>query len=133
MITGPACSVASIGKVITPLGKAVALSPSTPGRATDPPELSVRTSALRPAGPVGRTDIWKVHKHPSPSAGTKPGTIWLNALTTTSGTKCPTIWCNATGEGWTAFTVVPSGAVTSTGARDAALLGVSGAIATFSA
>ena len=44
IITGPACSVASIGIVITPDGNAVAFNPSCFGRAPDPPELNVKTS-----------------------------------------------------------------------------------------
>ena len=44
IITGPACSVASIGIVMTPDGNAVALNPSSSGLAPEPPELNVKTS-----------------------------------------------------------------------------------------
>ena len=54
---GPACSVASTGMVITPLGNAVALRPSSRGRAPVPPELKVRTSDRSPLGP--RKLTWK--------------------------------------------------------------------------
>ena len=44
---GPTCSVASIDMVRTPLGKAVALIPSSVGRAPLPPLLNIRISARR--------------------------------------------------------------------------------------
>ena len=53
MITGPTCSVASTGIVITPEGKAVAFIPSSVGRAPAPPELNVSTSARRASGGAG--------------------------------------------------------------------------------
>ncbi len=44
----------------------------------------------------------------------------------------PMMWRSATGAGWTAFRMQPSGAVTSNGASEAALFGISGAMAHFS-
>ena len=92
IITGPACSVASIGIVITPDGNAVAFNPSYLGRAPDPPELNVKTSerlvfSFAKSLFAGRSETWKLHKHPAPSAGTIDGTILSNALKTASGTK----------------------------------------------
>ena len=135
---GPACSVASTGIVITPDGNAVASSPSRPGRAPEPPELKVRTSALRDAlrgglTAPGRSDIWKLHRHPAPSAGTPPGTVPSSAPSTTSGSMCPITWRSATGASRGALTMDPSGAVTAKGARLPALFGTSGAIAHLSA
>ena len=84
IITGPACSVASIGIVITPDGKAVAFKPSWSGRAPDPPELKVKTSDRRASSGAGasvrgRRETWKLQRQPAPSAGTKPGTILSKA------------------------------------------------------
>ena len=47
IIIGPVFSVASIGIVITPDGKAVVFRPSLLGQAPDPPELNISTSDLR--------------------------------------------------------------------------------------
>ena len=133
---GPACSVASTGMVITPEGKAVASSPSRPGRAPEPPELKSRSSARRAsagASAPGWSESWKLHSAPAPSAGTRSGRSWSSAPNTTSGTMWPMTWRSATGAGGRAFTIVPSGAVTVKGASDPALLGTSGATAHLSA
>ena len=70
--------------VMTPDGKAVAFIPSLVGRAPEPPELKVRTSALTASGEAvlsvrGRIDSWKLHKQPAPSAGTVFGNNWSSA------------------------------------------------------
>ena len=53
MTMGPTCSVASTDMVRTPLGKAVALSPSRRGRAPVPPLLNIKISAGGRSRPPG--------------------------------------------------------------------------------
>ena len=60
MTMGPTCSVASTDMVRTPLGKAVALSPSRRGRAPVPPLLNIKISAggrSRPPSPSARAPL----------------------------------------------------------------------------
>ena len=66
MTIGPTCSVASTDMVRTPLGKAVALSPSRRGRAPVPPLLNIKISA------GGRS-------RPPPSSAAPPGEPALSA------------------------------------------------------
>ncbi len=72
---GPTFSVTSVDIVRTPEGKAVAESPSRPGRAPVPPELKIKSSAGgRPlAGSLARAEIWMFQSEEAPSAGTTPG------------------------------------------------------------
>ena len=74
-VIGPTCSVASTLMVETPEGKAVADSPSAPGRAPVPPELNIRISAggNRLSGSDARALIWMFQSEDAPSAGTTPG------------------------------------------------------------
>src|SRR5262249_3159814 len=63
------------------------------------------------------------HTAPGPSASTRSGTTWCNALSIGIGTYMPTTCRAATGAGYLQLTMLPSGAVTLIGARLPALLG----------
>ena len=129
---GPACSVASAGMVRTPLGNAVLLRPSRAGRAPVPPLLNMRISrGGSPAdGSTARALTWKFQRAPAPSAGTTSGSASAMAPRHRSVTKCPITWRTATGSGWRALRMQPSGALTEKAAREAWLDGISGARAT---
>ena len=65
----------------------------------------------------------RFHRHEVPSAGTREGAACRNAPNTTSGSICPITWREATGAGFAAFRMQPSGADTVSGARLPALFG----------
>ena len=65
--------------------------------------------------------------HDAPSAGICFGMAWRRQPSTTSGSNWPMMWRCATGTGRAALTMQPSGARTSNGASEPALLGTSGA------
>ena len=143
MTMGPTCSVASTDMVRTPLGKAVALSPSRRGRAPVPPLLNIKISAggrsrppeaplpeaAPPRTPTARAPAWKFHSAPEPSAGTTSGRTSARAPRHRSVTKWPITWRTDTGSGGRALRMHPAGALTVNGASEAALLGVPGASA----
>ena len=60
-----------------------------------------------------------------PSAGTRSGMAWRSAPNTTSGSIWPMMWREATGFGFSALTMVFSGADTVSGASEPALFGMS--------
>ena len=64
--------------------------------------------------------------HEAPSAGTGPGSVWCRHPSTRSGMNCPMVWRMATGAGNGALTMQPSGALTTKGASEPALFGMSG-------
>ena len=118
--------------VRTPLGNAVALRPSSEGRAPVPPLLNMRISrgGSPEAGSVARALTWKFHRAPAPSAGTTSGSVSAMAPRHRSVTKWPMTWRTATGSGCFALRMQPSGALTVKAASEAWLDGISGARAT---
>ena len=124
-------SFTSTGVFRTPDGKAVASSPSFPGRPPVPPvwnvfiansgpPLSSRSSPVMPC-PPRRTGF---HRHEVPSAGTRSGMTWPRHPSTTSGSIWPMTWRPVTAHGCGALRIVPTGAVTRTGASEPALFGM---------
>ena len=132
---GATVSVASAGMVRTPLGKAVAESPSFVGRAPAPPELKRATSnsggskaALRRASlsiAVAPPRNCTIQSEAAPSAGTRSGIAWCRQPNTRSGSMWPMTWRAATGQGRGTLRMEPSGADTVSGASEPALLGMS--------
>ena len=118
---GPTCSVASTLMVRTPDGKAVAVSPSRPGRAPLPPllNISISTGGRGSPGSALRALAWKFHSAPDPSAGTTSGRAWAIAPRHRSVTKWPITWRMATGLGSTALRIAPGGALTVKGSNEA--------------
>src|SRR5262249_36907108 len=124
--SGDSFSVISTGTTPTPLGHAVVLSPSLPGRAPVPPSPTFSTLndlpwARVPA--IGSTQI-----DPALSAGTRPSSAWASAPNITSGSIWP-ITCRAvTGAGRSGATQVPSSTSTWKGSSEPAVFGIAGAM-----
>ena len=59
-----------------------------------------------------------------PSAGTRSGIAWRRQPNTTSGSIWPMTWREATGAGFGALRIEPSGADTVSGASEPALFGM---------
>jgi hypothetical protein len=123
--SGACASVTSTGMPPTPLGNAVVDSPSLSGRAPVPPRPTLIT--LKGA-PCSRSRlIASTQMLPADSAGTRPPIACSRHPNIRSGSICPTTWRAVTGLGRCGWTMLPSGARTSKGSSEPALLGTSGA------
>ena len=132
---GDTASLTSIGTFFTPLGKAVAESPSAPGRAPVPPAWKLMTlnglawtvsdgsSPVEPGPPSAN----RFHRHDVPSAGTWPPSAWCRQPNITSGSIWPVTWRAATGAGFRALRIEFGGAVTRITDSEPSLLGTLGA------
>jgi hypothetical protein len=129
MTIGAIVSLISTGVFLTPEGKAVAESPSLPGRPPVPPAWNMeiaKAGALR--APCPSAIPWPprsvgIHRQDVPSAGTRPSLACSRQPSMTSGSIWPITWRVATAQGGGALRIEPAGAVTLTGASEPALFG----------
>src|SRR5882757_11385883 len=134
-MTGDTASLTSIGTFLTPLGKAVADSPSLPGRAPVPPAWKLMTlkgmaftvSDGSPPVEPGPPSANRFHRHDVPSAGTLPPSAWCRQPNITSGSIWPVTWRAATGAGFWALRIESTGAVTRITDSEPSLFGTLGA------
>ena len=119
----------STGTPCRPEGKAVAERPSADALAPVPPAVGATVAQGRPSARRPPVLIVQMLAAPSAIDGITP----CNALKTAPGTKWPSTCRPATGAGQRAFRMQPSGAVTRSGRKAPALLGMSGLTRHFSA
>jgi hypothetical protein len=121
--SGALLSVISTGIPMTPLGNAVAESPSLFVRAPIPPAADIVNEKEPPAGSDPRNCVSQMFA--APSATTLPPMTGASALMMAIGRKWPMMCRAASGAGHVALRMLPGGALTVTGRREPVLFGMS--------